>query len=125
MLDNSIILTDGTTPRTVTLVPTEGSGTFRRESASGLITPFGLRISLQEIGSSSKRYFRYLIRISEVKEYTVNDSVVQKDEDVYIVVQRPREETSAASIVWKTAALAKFLNDTSAANLLKILNGEQ
>lgn len=125
MLDNSIILTDGTTPRTVTLVPTEGSGTFRRESASGLITPFGLRISLQEIGSSSKRYFRYLIRISEVKEYTVNDSVVQKDEDVYIVVQRPREETSTTSIVWKTAALAKFLNDTGAANLLKILNGEQ
>lgn len=125
MLDNSIILTDGTTPRTVTLVPTEGSGTLRRESASGLITPFTLRISTSEIGSSSKRYFRHLVRIGQVKEYTINDTAVPKDEDVYIVIQRPREQVAITDLIWKCLALAKFLNDTSAANLTKILNGEQ
>lgn len=114
---SSIILTDGTTPRTVDTISVVNSDTLRRDATEGLFEPFTMRISTTAQNDGSNRH---LVRCDKVKVYDT-DTGAKDLASVYMVIVAPTTSDQETEIQWQVKAIADFL---STANVTKLLNGE-
>lgn len=112
---------DDLTPTTFTYsqISLENSKSVRRDSNRDLATPRTLVISHTASGKGLDTVDRHLIRFNDVKEDA--DAVTVRSGSVYMVIEKPQRIVSDADIESMVEQMAAFL---TAANLIKILNGE-
>lgn len=113
--------TNGPTTFTYSQISLENSKSIRADATRGVALPRTLVISHSTNGSGMNAIDRHLIRLNDVKEDTGSEDNATLSGSAYIVLEKPRRIVADADITSMVQQLIDFL---SAANLVKILNGE-
>jgi len=99
----------------------ENSKSVRADATRGMAEPRTLVISHSTTGSGLKAVDRHLIRLNDVKEDTGSDDIATLAGSAYIVIEKPRRIITDAQV---TSMVEQLIDFCTAANLVKVLNGE-
>lgn len=117
------IALDDLTPTTFTYsqISLENAKSIRADATRGLALPRTLVISHTTNGSGMTATDRHLVRLNDTQEDTGSDTIASLTGSVYLVIEKPRRIITDADI---TSMVEQLIDFCSAANLVKILNGE-